>query len=105
MRQTDRHRVPASQSPELPPAPLEPIFELDDVLGRRANDVDAILGSPALIRREGNGEFRRYGLRDCALIVILYPDEQGVVRVAHVDAAALRSSAPKPDVQRCLAAG
>ncbi len=83
----------------------DPVYRLGDILGAGAPAVDALLGEPALIRREGAGEYRRYGLKTCALIVILYPDAAGAPKAAHVDAAALRSGQEKPDPKDCLAAG
>lgn len=89
-------------APETPPAPK---YGVSDVLGARAAAIDALLGSPALTRREGAGEFRRYALSGCSLIVILYPDENGEMRARYADAVALRSGEVKPDLEACLAAG
>ncbi|MEM8772295.1 MAG: hypothetical protein AAGD92_11650 [Pseudomonadota bacterium] len=89
-------------TPEPPPAP---VYVLDDVLGATPAAIDEMLGPPALARKEGQGEFRRYGLRECALIVILYPDETGFNRAAHVEATALTSGQEKPDLEACLAEG
>lgn len=85
--------------------PAAPVYALSDLLGASGGEVDTLLGAPALVRREGEGEYRRYGLRTCALILILYPDEMGAATVRHVDAAALRSDEEKPDLSACLAAG
>jgi hypothetical protein len=85
--------------------PAAPVYTLDELLGAEPVAVDALLGAPALTRREGDGEYRRYPLKECALIVILYPDDQGLVRAAHVDTAALQSGEEKPDLDACLAAG
>lgn len=85
--------------------PAAPVFLLSDLLGAGAGKVDALFGSPALTRREGNGEYRRYGLKQCSLIVILYPDDKGAPKVAHVDATAHDSGQEKPDLDQCLAAG
>ncbi len=86
-------------------APAAPVYRLGDLKGARSSDVDALLGAPALTRREGSGEYRRYSLTTCTLIVILYPDETGVAKVAHVDATATSSNGDKPDLDECLAAG
>ncbi len=87
------------------PIPKDPVFRLTQILGAAPERVDVLLGAPDLTRREGAGEYRRYTLSRCALIVILYPDNSGRVRAAHVDATALRSGQDKPDVDDCLAAG
>lgn len=88
-----------------PAAPSAPVFQLDEILGAAPATLDDRLGAPALTRREGEGEFRRYSLSTCTLIVILYPDDMGAVRAAHVDAAALTSDEEKPNLEACLAAG
>jgi len=80
-----------------------PSFVRADFMGKETPALDAALGEPGLIRVEGDGEFRRYGLAGCALIIILYPDDDGVRRAAHLDAAALTSSEEKPDLDQCLA--
>lgn len=90
----------------LPEEPQGPAYQLNEVLGASADDIDALLGAPALVRREGSGEFRRYGLKACSLIVILYPDESiGVPTASHVEATALRAGDDKPDPEMCLAKG
>lgn len=86
-------------------APVAPVYAAGDILGAEAGAIDALLGPPALTRREGEGEFRRYALKECMLIVILYPDDFGGVRAAHIDAAARQFGVEKPDVDQCLAAG
>ncbi|PQA88208.1 hypothetical protein [Hyphococcus luteus] len=88
-----------------PPAPAEPVYRLADILGARASAIDEMFGAPALTRKEGAGEYRRYALTTCTLILILYPDETGVSKVAHVDATATHSAGEKPDLEDCLAAG
>lgn len=89
-----------------PPAPEGPVYQLADILGAVADDIDELLGEPALVRREGAGEFRRYGLKTCSLIVILYPDETTQMPVAaHVEATALHANEAKPAPEMCLAKG
>lgn len=96
---------PEASAPSLPAAPAKPVFLQTDLMGRDAKALDDLLGAPALIRREGEGEFRRYALADCALIIILYPDETGKSAAAHLDSAATRSGEAKPDLDQCLARG
>ena len=86
-------------------APSQPAYLLADIAGKEAADLDALLGAPDLTRREGDGEFRRYGLAGCALLIVLYPDENGQKRAASVDAGALKSGDEKPDLDLCLARG
>ncbi len=102
----------ASTGQDDPPAqeiaavePPAPVYLADQVLGAAPADLDALFGAPALTRKEGQGEFRRYALETCSLIVILYPDESDEVRAAHIEATALTSGKDKPDLDACLAAG
>jgi len=85
--------------------PSKPAFRAEDIAGKAAGDLDALLGAPDLQRVEGAGEFRRYMLADCALLVILYPDDKGIKRATEIDAGALKSGAEKPDLDLCLARG
>ncbi len=98
---SDSADIPA----KTPSAPAAPVYVLSDLLGAKATMLGDLLGEPALTRREGNGEYRRYALTTCTLIIILYPDEMGVQKVAQVDATATTSNADKPDLDDCLAAG
>jgi len=88
-----------------PPVQVAPAYERRDILGADGEAVDALLGAPALVRREGAGEFRRYALRACSLIVILYPDENAGLVAKHVEATALHAGDGKPDLDACLAGG
>ena len=90
---------------DSPETPSDPVFLLADIEGAKPDAIDVLLGAPALIRREGAGEYRRYTLNQCALVIILYPDDHGVERASYIDAVALTSDAPKPDLESCLAAG
>lgn len=92
-------------APVAPAKPAAPVFVASDIMGAAAASIDALLGAPALTRQEGTGEFRRYSLSECTLIVILYPDETGASRAAHIEATALTSGREKPSVDDCLAAG
>lgn len=98
-------RVAAARAAEFAAEPAAPVFIRDEILGRDATALDALLGPAALIRREGEGEFRRYPLAACSLIVILYPDEKGARLAGHIDAAARSSGEEKPDLDLCLARG
>ncbi|MEM9704473.1 MAG: hypothetical protein AAF850_00195 [Pseudomonadota bacterium] len=96
--------APSGQAPVIA-APKKPVFTLADVIGRRTDELDEKFGTPALIRREGPGEFRRYTLAGCALIVITYPSENGERRASHVSASALQSTEASPSPEACLARG
>ncbi|MDZ7629548.1 MAG: hypothetical protein U5J99_14200 [Parvularculaceae bacterium] len=92
----------ASPSKEAPATPqfLAANFERATIA-----DLDKAFGAPALTRVEGPGEFRRYMLDACALLVILYPDENGERRVTKLDAGALRSGEEATTLDECLAVG
>ena len=96
---------PQPEATAAPAEPAAPVYVMGDFLGAGAAAVDALLGAPALTRREGAGEYRRYALSTCTLVIILYPDDNGESHVAHVDATALKAGAEKPDLENCLAAG
>ena len=89
----------ASRTPE------KPAFLAADFENATAAEIDGKLGLPALTRIEGTGEFRRYTLARCALIVILYPDDKGARRAATLHAGALVSGEEAPKLDECLAAG
>ena len=97
--------VAESTAPAVEAEPQEPVFFRKDVMQKTAADLDETLGEAALVRREGKGEFRRYAMAKCELIIILYPDDDGRMAAAHLDAAAKTSEEPKPDLDACLAGG
>jgi hypothetical protein len=98
-----------SASPSAPRpsarAPSKPVFLQKDLLGQKAASLDQLLGKASLVRREGQGEFRRYAFEQCTLIVILYPDNTGALAAERLDAAAKVSGDGKPDLDACLARG
>ena len=104
---TGEDAAETTQAPAIKKAvvPTEPVFVKADVMGRSAAALDELFGQAALVRREGAGEFRRYTLAECALIVILHPDESGKIAAGHLDAAAKMSGEEKPDLDQCLARG
>lgn len=96
---------PQARSASGSTGPSRPVFRVRDVMGKSAEELDSQFGKPALVRREGPGEFRRYALKDCSLIVILYPDDKGEKTAGFVDSSARASGADKPDLDACLARG
>ncbi|MFN3958463.1 MAG: hypothetical protein ACK4NP_00960 [Parvularculaceae bacterium] len=83
----------------------KPAFRAADFENATAAEIDMRLGAPALTRTEGAGEFRRYTLARCALMIILYPDDKGERRAASLAAGALVSGEEPPKLDECLAAG
>ncbi len=104
---TGERSAPAAAAAKAVPA--KPVFARADVIGKSAKEIDERLGPPQLTRIEGPGEYRRYALAACNLVVILYPEEQAgpgrEARSTHVEAAAKRANDPRPDLDACLAAG
>ena len=96
---------PAASGAMGPAAPSSPVYLRSSLEAASASTIDDVLGAPSLTRKEGEGEFRRYSLSTCRLIIILYPDENGVMRAAHMDATSNLSGEEKPDLDACLAAG
>ena len=95
----------APVSPAAARAPAKAVFLVADFENATAAQIDEKLGLPALTRIEGPGEFRRYTLARCALIIILYPDDKGARRAATLHAGALVSGEEAPTLDECLAAG
>ena len=97
--------VPVSPAAPIVEAPAAPVFSQADFMGGTSSEVESLVGEANLVRQEGVGDYRRYGLKECVLIVIFAPDENDVSRVAHIDAAALKSGEEKPDLDECLGGG
>jgi hypothetical protein len=95
----------ATPSERSSPSSGKPAFLLAHVEGKTGEELDDLFGEPALSRVEGQGEFRRYTLAECVLLIVLYPDDEGVKRAASIDAGAFRSGDEKPDLEQCLAGG
>lgn len=83
----------------------KPAYRAAEFENATAAEIDMRLGAPALTRIEGVGEFRRYMLARCALMIILYPDDKGERRAASLTAGALVSGEEAPTLDECLAAG
>lgn len=88
-----------------PSPPGGPAFTIDDIEGKAAAEIDRLLGTAALARVEGQGEFRRYNFAQCGVLVVLYPNDKSVLTVTHVEATARDSDASTPDLAACLAGG
>lgn len=92
----------------LPPAPPpEPAVNDDPgrLMGLGAQEVDALLGPPDLVRREPPAEVRQYSADGCVFDVFLY-DEAGGYRVTYLEARDLeaRRIAARPCLNRLLRA-
>ena len=99
---TERTTSPDSASAQSVPAITYSSVRESDIMGALPARLDEILGPPALIRREGPGEYRRYSRGGCNLIVILYPDDLGRARVTHLDATSSSSARGPVSLEACL---
>ncbi|MEP4887106.1 MAG: hypothetical protein ABJ215_12115, partial [Alphaproteobacteria bacterium] len=74
--------APARQAPSAP-AP-----RISDLIGLATAQIDARIGTPELIRREGDGEVRIYHNAACILHVFAYPRRAGSAdrQATHIEA-------------------
>ena len=91
----------------LPPAPALPEVVIvpgppaDDFVGAPLADLEAVIGTPALVRAEGTMEFRRYDLGpDCRAFVLALPDGGTVLSI---DTGAAAQGDPAPAFEDCTA--
>ena len=80
---------------DAPPGPKAERF-----LGQPVARLEAVVGAPALVRREGANEFRRYDLGDCRAMAIVMP-AGGTVRERTTMASI--AGVPAPPFERCTA--
>jgi hypothetical protein len=69
-------------------------------VGRPVANLDAFLGAPALKRREGTNEFRRYNLDRCRAYAIVVPAGGNVTAIS---TGPLRLGDPAPTFEQCTA--
>lgn len=93
--------TPAPASPALPQVATIPGPAKEGFIGRPVADLEELLGAPALVRREGATEFRRYDISvDCRAYVVARP---GGGMVLSVETGAALQGAPKPRFEDCTA--
>lgn len=100
--------LPAEPAPEPPQEPPQEPPVNDDpaqLMGLGAQEVDALLGPPDLVRREPPAEVRQYSADGCVFDVFLY-DAAGGYRVTYLEARDLeaRRVAARPCLNRLLRA-
>ncbi|MEM1103244.1 MAG: hypothetical protein AAGH48_03970 [Pseudomonadota bacterium] len=91
-------------SPQSGRAPrLGPAYVSAEIMGLDGPRLDAALGEPALSRREGTGELRRFSFESCSVLAFLYPSEggDGAPVVTHLDAVSVEPGAAV-GVDACL---
>ena len=99
--------APADTAPDLPDAPALPEMVLipgpaaESFVGQPVADIETLIGAPALVRREGNAEFRRYDVRDdCRAYVVALP---GGGTILSVETGGAVQGAPAPAFEDCTA--
>ena len=70
---------------------LNSIDDTTDLVGRSADQIQALLGTPDIARREEPAAFWQYGGKTCVLNLFLYDRQDGGQAVDHVE---LRSRDP-----------
>ena len=70
------------EAPALPQVVLIPGPSPESFVGQPVADIEAVIGLPDLVRREGGAEFRRYDLtEDCRAYVVALPEGGTVLSV------------------------
>ena len=88
-------------APALPRVVVVPGPPAATFVGAPLAQIEALLGAPALVRREGAAEYRRYDVRaDCRAMVLALPDGGTVLSV---DTGPAVQGAPKPTFEDCTA--
>jgi hypothetical protein len=83
--------LPGGAATLVAPAPkqtavLRPAPNPAGLLGKPAAVIEAALGTPAFKGRDGEAHIWRYSADKCNLLVILYEDDSGTAKAAHLDA-------------------
>lgn len=85
-----------------PRAARTPQLRISDLIGRAPTDIDARIGAPDLVRREGDGEVRIYTGSACILHVFAYP-ASGASRATHIEARTRDGRLVGEAVDNCVA--
>jgi len=97
--QAGSDRAALSDGTETAAAPVDP----GTVIGRTRAQVDALLGPPVFIRRDGKAEFWRYRHRSCVLELYFYP-HNGESALGHMEIRGGNKPADDAIKARCLGA-
>jgi hypothetical protein len=79
-----------------------PHADIEDLMGAGASRIDQLLGTPEIVRREGQGELRLYRSPYCVLHVFLYP-HSGVYQATHIEARVNNTRQSPAQIERCVA--
>ena len=91
--------TPPEGSPQLPEITRE------EFLGQPPGNLEILLGAPALTRREGPGEFRRYDTATCRVYAVVFPGEGGRPVIRSLSVGALTAGYPAPEFASCFVTG
>lgn len=96
---TPQAEAPATPEPRAKPANSRPAAvpaRDSDFLGKPPSALDAALGEPAFVRREGQGEFRRYDTPRCRVYAVITTENgsRPLIRTLSVGSASAAQAAP-----------
>ena len=92
---------PQTLTSEATNPPLEPVPELDSLMGLAVPEIIALLGNPQFQRMDAPAELWQYRQNGCVLDLFLYPSSTGLA-VDHLETRHLKTASG--DAQECFAA-
>ncbi len=114
----DRQTTATTSSARTPPAiaragparragpprrtPAAPLPQISGLVGLETSRIDALIGTPDLVRGEGDGELRIYRNTACVLHVFAYARE-GVRQATHIEARTTEGQIAGAEADACLA--
>lgn len=94
---TDRQAAAAPPAEAAKPKPAAPgVDEPRKLVGLGRAQIEALLGQPAMQRREAAAELWQYRAANCVLDLFLYAAPDGQLRVTHADLRGRREGRPAP---------
>jgi len=81
--------VAMTRPPVPPPSPKQ-------LIGKKREEIQALLGYPWLLKREGASELWQYRVTQCVLDVFLFADKGGEPKVSHVELRSRRENRAPP---------
>ncbi len=97
--------VPQSAPAVPPPAKSPRVAAIkasrpDELMGKTAQGLRALMGAPTLLRKDHGAEVWQYAGKSCVLFAYLYPNAKGALEVSYLDAR--RKTAGGMPVPDCL---
>jgi hypothetical protein len=75
----------SSPAPDLPLGGSASLASADQIVGLSSSEVSGLFGTPSLARHEAPAEIWQYAEGSCVLLVFLYQNAPGDVRVRHAE--------------------